>query len=225
MTARNKKILWWTGGAVIAVLVLLYIFCPPVHRLGNALLGRNEKELPQPDTLKTDDYEYGRPVEELEVETIEVPKDSLLDSLMLTDSLVANGIVKPIVGPPPAHVEGFGEGPLPPAPSVDDLPNTSKEAMQEITPVAYTELEPFESTNSVVSNKIRTCRSSYNKLVKLYNDFTKTPTAELQEQGAKRKEDMLNELTQLMKLSQAKNDDAGMEEAANLRREVNKMNF
>ena len=47
----------------------------------------------------------------------------------------------------------------------------------------------------------------------------------MQELGAKRKEELLTDLTQLMKLSQKNNDDAGMEEAADLRREVNKMNF
>ena len=59
----------------------------------------------------------------------------------------------------------------------------------------------------------------------LYNEFAKKPTVEMQELGAKRKEELLTDLTQLMKLSQKNNDDAGMEEAADLRREVNKMNF
>ena len=53
----------------------------------------------------------------------------------------------------------------------------------------------------------------------------KKPTSEMQEIGSKRKEELLKELSQLMKASQAANDDAGMEEAADLRREVNKMRF
>lgn len=209
----------------MAALVLLYIFCPPVHRWGNVLLGRNEKDLPKPDTTKVDEFEYGRPVEEIEVEKIDVPHDSLLDSLALADSLLTAGIVRPVDGPPPTHVPGFGEGPLPPAPSADDVPGTSKEDLQEVTPVVVGDLEQHVSTVSAVNSKINSCRSKYNKLVDLYKDFAKNPTVEIQELGAKRKEDLLNDLTQLMKLSQKNNDDAGIEEAADLRREVNKMNF
>lgn len=225
MTSHNKKILWWITGAIVFALVLLYAFCPPVHKWGNALLGRNEKELPQPDTTRVDEFEYGRPVEEIEVETIDVPHDSLLDSIALADSLLTAGIVRPVDGPPPTHVPGFGEGPLPPAPSADDVPGTSKEELQEVTPVVVTELEQHVSTVGAVNSKIHACRSKYNKLVDLYKDFAKNPTVEIQELGAKRKEELLNDLTQLMKLSQKNNDDAGMEEAADLRREVNKMNF
>lgn len=225
MTARNKKILWGIVGATFVALVLLYIFCPPVHKWGNALLGRNEKDLPRPDTTKVDEFEYGRPVEEIEVETIDVPHDSLLDSLALADSLLAAGIVKPVEGPPPTHVPGFGEGPLPPAPSTDDIPSTAKEDLQEVTPVVVSELEQHVSTVGAVNSKINSCRSKYNKLLDLYKEFAKKPTVEMQEIGAKRKEELLNDLTQLMKLSQKNNDDAGMEEAADLRREVNKMIF
>lgn len=225
MTSRNKIIYGWIAVAAVVALVLLYIFCPPVHHWGNALLGRDEKGLPKPDTTRVDEFEYGRPVEEVEIEKIDVPHDSLLDSLALADSLLTAGIVKPVDGPPPTHVPGFGEGPLPPAPSADDVPGTSKEELQEVTPVVATELEQHVSTVGAVNSKIVACRTKYNKLVDLYKEFAKKPTVEMQELGAKRKEELLTDLTQLMKLSQKNNDDAGMEEAADLRREVNKMNF
>lgn len=226
MTAKNKKILGYIAGATVAALVLLYIFCPPVHKWGNSLLGRNEKEIPKPDTTNVDnEYEYGQPVEEIEVETLDVPRDSMLDSLALADSLLAAGIVRPIDGPPPTHVPGFGEEPPPPAPSVDDVPGTTKEAMQEVTPIDLNEMEQHVSPIATVNSKIKACRVKYNKLLDIYGEFAKKQTVEIQELGLKRKEELLNDLTQLMKLAQKNNDDEGMEEAADLRREVNKMNF
>lgn len=225
MTTRNKKILWWIVGATVATMVLLYVFCPPVHNWGNALLGRNEKALPKPDTTATNEYEYGVPVESFEVETIDVPRDSLLDSLKMADSIMAAAEVKPLSGPPPTHIEGFGEGPLPPAPSKNQVPGRTQEDMQEVTPMSLTDLEAHESENAAVNNKIKACRASYNKLMAVYAQFSKMPTAALQEQGAKLKEALLKDLTALMNLSKTKNDDMGMEEAADLRREVNKMQF
>lgn len=225
MTRRNKKIMWWSGGAAIATLILLYVFCPPFQRWSNHLLGKNEKELPKPNNVTNNEYEYGRPVEELDVETLDIPKDSLLDSLLMADSIMGAAQVKPIDGPPPAHVEGFGEEPLPPMPSPKDVPGRTKEDLQEVTPSPAGELEQHVSEYAAVNNKIKSCRMSYNRLLGVYREFAKTPTAALQEQGLKLKENLLNELTQLMKLSQSKNDDAGMEEAADLRREVNKMQF
>ena len=74
MTAQNKKIAWLIAGTVIAVLVLLYIFVPPVHRFGNRLLGRSEKTYPKPDSLKVDEFEYGVP-QDLKGEIIDVPRD------------------------------------------------------------------------------------------------------------------------------------------------------
>lgn len=225
MTARNKKIMWWSAGAIVVALVLLYLFCPPVHKWGNTLLGRNEKELPKPDTTKVDEFEYGRPVEEIEVETIDVPRDSMLDSLAKADSILAAGLVRPLDGPPPTHVPGFGEGPLPPAPSTDAVPNTTEEGMQQVTPATVGDLELEPSSIAVVNNRINMCRNKYNKLVDLYEEWAKRPTAEMQEIGIKRKEELLTDLTMLMKLSQKHNDEEGMEAAADLRREVNKMNF
>ncbi len=225
MTARNKKIMWWSAGAIVVALVLLYLFCPPVHKWGNTLLGRNEKELPKPDTTKVDEFEYGRPVEEIEVETIDVPRDSMLDSLAKADSILAAGLVRPLDGPPPTHVPGFGEGPLPPAPSTDAVPNTTEEGMQQVTPATVGDLELKPSSIAVVNNRINMCRNKYNKLVDLYEEWAKRPTAEMQEIGIKLKEELLTDLTMLMKLSQKHNDEEGMEAAADLRREVNKMNF
>jgi hypothetical protein len=225
MTARNKKIMWWSAGAIVVALVLLYLFCPPVHKWGNTLLGRNEKELPKPDTTKVDEFEYGRPVEEIEVETIDVPRDSMLDSLAKADSILAAGLVRPLDGPPPTHVPGFGEGPLPPAPSTDAVPNTTDEGMQQVTPATVGDLELKPSSIAVVNNRINMCRNKYNKLVDLYEEWAKRPTAEMQEIGIKLKEELLTDLTMLMKLSQKHNDEEGMEAAADLRREVNKMNF
>ena len=107
----------------------------------------------------------------------------------------------------------------------EDMRSLLKEELQEVTPVVVTELEQHVSTVGAVNSKIVACRTKYNKLVDLYKEFAKKPTVEMQELGAKRKEELLTDLTQLMKLSQKNNDDAGMEEAADLRREVNKMNF
>lgn len=207
-------------------LVLLYFFCPPVHKWGNSVLGRNEKEFPKPDTTRVDEYEYGVPVEEIEGEVIDVPRDSLLDSLILADSSLTAGMVRPVDGPPPGHVPGFGEGPLPPAPSEDDLPTVASErTIPTVVPAIIDEIEQHTSSNAQVSNKMAAARNNYNKLLDLYNEFVKKPTSEMQEIGSKRKEELLKELSQLMKASQAANDDAGMEEAADLRREVNKMRF
>ncbi len=217
--------MWWSAGAIVVALVLLYLFCPPVHKWGNTLLGRNEKELPKPDTTKVDEFEYGRPVEEIEVETIDVPRDSMLDSLAKADSILAAGLVRPLDGPPPTHVPGFGEGPLPPAPSTDAVPNTTEEGMQQVTPATVGDLELKPSSIAVVNNRINMCRNKYNKLVDLYEEWAKRPTAEMQEIGIKLKEELLTDLTMLMKLSQKHNDEEGMEAAADLRREVNKMNF
>jgi len=228
MKAREKKILWSIAGATLVALLLLYFFCPPVHKWGNSLLGRNEREIPKPDTTNVDEYEYGVPVEEIKTETIDVPRDSLLDSLFLSDSTVA-GMVHPVPGPPPSHVPGFGEGPLPPAPSDDDLPTTaeaSKEsATPAVTPVVIDEIEQHTSSNATLNNKMTACRSNYTKLVDLYNEYVKKPTTEMQEIGAKRKDSLLKELSQLMKAAQKANDDAVMEEVADIRRQVNKMKF
>ena len=122
MTDKNKKILWSIAGATLAVLIALYCFVPPVHNWVNHVIGRNEKELPKPNG-NGEEYEYGTPVEQIEKERIDVPRDSLLDSLIQADTTLMAGVVNPVEGPPPAHVEGFGEGPLPPAPTDDNLPN------------------------------------------------------------------------------------------------------
>lgn len=225
MTARNKKKVLWISGAVVAVLVLLYIFCPPFHKFGNSLLGRNEKEYPKPDSLKVDEFEYGRPVEDIQGETIDVPRDSLLDSLLLADSTLMAGVVMPVDGPPPTPVPGFGDGPLPPAPSDDNLPISKEKSIPAVTPAVIDEIEQHSSTNTTINSKIIACRNNYNKLVDLYNEFVKSPSSELQEIGAKRKEEMLKELSQLMKAAQNANDNAGIDEAAELRRQVNKMKF
>lgn len=226
MTAKDKKTAWIVTGAVVAVLLLLYIFCPPVHRFGNKLMGRADKEYPKPDTLKVDEFEYGAPVEDLKGEIIDVPRDSLLDSLLLADSTLMSGVVMPVDGPPPTPVPGFGDGPLPPMPSDADMPAVAAEkTVPAVTPAVIDEIEQHTSNNASVNSRITSCRNKYNKLLDLYNEFVKKPTSEMQEIGSKRKEELLKELTQLMKASQAANDDGGMEEAADLRREVNKMKF
>lgn len=219
MTAQNKKITWWTIGAVAAVLVLLYIFCPPVHRLGNKLLGRSEKEYPKPDSLKVDEFEYGVP-QDLQGEIIDVPRDTLLDSLMLGDS-----ILRPIDGPPPTPVPGFGDGDLPPMPSEDDLPIKITPVKPENMPIGLDEIEHYASSNAAVNTKLATCRDNYKKLHDLYSEFVIHPTSEYKEIGTQRKKDLLNDLSQLMKAAQSANDDNCLEETAALRREVNKMKF
>ncbi|MBR5029643.1 MAG: hypothetical protein IKX63_00860 [Muribaculaceae bacterium] len=225
MTAQEKKKTWILVGAAVAVLVLLYIFCPPVHKFGNKLLGRSEKEYPKPDTLKVDEFEYGKPVEDLKGEIIDVPRDTLLDSLLLGDSTLM-GMVRPVDGPPPTPVPGFGDGPLPPMPSEDDLPIvTSEKTVPAVKPAVIDEIEQHTSPNANINSRIASCRSNYNKLLDLYNEYVKKPSSEMQEIGNKRKEEMLKELSQLMKAAQSANDDGGMEEAADLRRQVNKMKF
>lgn len=226
MTAQEKKKTWIIVGAALAVLVLLYIFCPPVHRFGNKLLGRSEKEFPKPDTLKVDEFEYGRPVEDLQGEIIEVPRDTLLDSLLLADSTLLAGMVRPVDGPPPTPVPGFGDGPLPPMPSEDDMPNlTAEKTTPTVKPAVIDDVEHHTSANTSLNAKNTACRNNYNKLLDLYTEYVTKPSSELKEIGAKRKDEMLKELSQLMKAAQSANDDAVMEEAADLRREVNKMKF
>ena len=219
MTARNKKKIWWTVGAVAAVLVLLYIFCPPVHKFGNKLLGRSEKEYPKPDSVKVDEFEYGVP-QDLQGEIIDVPRDSLLDSLMLADTTLM-----PIDGPAPTPVPGFGDGELPPMPSEDDLPIKIAPVKPENMPVGLEEIEHYVSSNASVNAKLSSCRDNYKKLHDLYSEFVAHPTSEYKEIGAKRKKELLDELSQLMKAAQAVNDDNCLEETADLRREVNKMKF
>ena len=225
MTARNKKILWMIAVATVVALVLLYILCPPVHRWGNSLLGRNEKELPKPDTTRVEEYEYGTPVEEITAETIDVPRDSVLDSLMRADT-IPPGIANPVQGPAPAHVPGFGEGPLPPSPNVNSVPDVNGDnTAADNAESQVEEIEIHTSENPAVNAKIMECREAFNRLGALFAEYGTTPTPKLKADGAKQKDALLKELTKLMKLSQASNDEAGMEEAADLRREVNKMIF
>jgi len=219
MTAQNKKIAWSIAGTVIAVLVLLYIFVPPVHRFGNRLLGRSEKTYPKPDSLKVDEFEYGVP-QDLKGEIIDVPRDSLLDSLMLADTTL-----RPVEGPPPTPVPGFGDGELPPMPSENDLPIKIAPVKPENMPVSIDEIEHFASSNASVNAKLTTCRDNYKKLHDLYNEFVAHPTREYQEVGAKLKKELLGQLSQLMKAAQGANDSNCEEETAALRREVNKMKF
>lgn len=219
MTARNKKITWWTIGAVAAVLVLLYIFCPPVHKFGNKLLGRNEKEYPKPDSVKVDEFEYGVP-QDLKGEMIEVPRDTLLDSLMLADTMLM-----PVEGPPPTPVPGFGDEELPPMPSDNDLPIKIAPVKPENMPISLDEIEHYASANASVNAKLTTCRDNYKKLHDLYSEFVAHPTSELKEIGDKRKKELLGQLSQLMKAAQSVNDSNCEEETAALRREVNKMKF
>ena len=103
MTIKNKKILWSIAGATVVALVAMYLWVTPVHNWVNSLIGRNEKNYPQPKPGDDVEYEYGTPVEELEGETIEVPRDTLLDSLMMADTTLI-GVVRPVDGPPPTHV-------------------------------------------------------------------------------------------------------------------------
>ena len=235
MTDKNKKILWSIAGATLAVLIALYCFVPPVHNWVNHVIGRNEKELPKPNG-NGEEYEYGTPVEQIEKERIDVPRDSLLDSLIQADTTLMAGVVNPVEGPPPAHVEGFGEGPLPPAPTDDNLPNKNPtpaddpqqlEQMEQMqtTVEDIVEIEQHTSENPVINKKIVECRTSFNKLLALYREYQSAPTPKLKTDGIKQKDALIKLLTQLMKLSQPKNDEAGMEEAADLRREVNKMEF
>lgn len=238
MSDKNKKILWSIAGATVVALLAMYIFVKPVHKWVNTLIGKNEKSYPQPEKNKGGgdaEYEYGAPVENIEGEIIDVPRDSILDSLLRADTAMV-GVVRPIDGPAPAHVEGFGEGPLPPAPSEENMPNKAGESeadekeleqLENMLPSLeeIVDIEQHTSTNPAVSKKIVACRNAYNKLVACYKEYRAEPTAKLKADGKKQKEALLNSLSQLMKLSQANNDEAGMEEAADLRREVNKMEF
>ena len=232
MTSKNKEILWYIAGATIVVLVALYLFVPPVHSWVNSVIGREEKSFPKPNSGNDVEYEYGTPVEDIEGERIDVPRDSLLDSLLMADTTLV-GVVRPVDGPAPAHVEGFGEGPLPPAPSEDNLPNKnelSPEEQAQLENIAPSvedilDIERHSSSNPAVNKKIAECRLAFDKLISAYREYQTEPSPKLKTEGAKQKEALLKSLTQLMKLSQTKNDDAGMEEAADLRREVNKVEF
>ncbi len=220
MTARNKKLAWWIAGTVIAVLVLSYIFIPPVHKLGDKLLGRSEKEYPKPDSLKVDEFEYGAP-QDLKGEIIDVPRDSLLDSLMLADTTLM-----PVDGPPPAPIPGFGDNEqLPPMPSDSDLPIKIAPVKPENMPISIDDIEHYVSSNASVNAKLTACRENYKKLHDLYSEFVTHPTSEYQEVGTKRKKELLDQLSQLMKAAQSANDSNCEEETAALRREVNKMKF
>ncbi len=219
MTARNNKITWWTVGTAVVVLVLLYMFCPPVHKFGNKLLGRSEREYPKPDSVKVDEFEYGTPMD-LQGEVIDVPRDSLLDSLMLADSLLI-----PVDGPLPTQVPGFGDGELPPMPDDTDLPIKIAPVKPENMPVGLEEIEHYASANTTVNSKLTVCRENYKKMHELYTEFVAHPTVEYKEIGVKRKKELLDQLSQLMKAAQSANDSNCEEETAALRREVNKMKF
>lgn len=220
MTARDKKIAWWCIGAVVAALVLLYIFCPPVHKFGNKLLGRSEKEFPKPDSVKVDEFEYGAP-KDLQGEIIDVPRDSLLDSLLLADTTAMI-----VDGPPPAPIPGFGdEEQLPPMPSDNDLPIKITPIKPENMPVAIEEIEHYDSENASLNAKLTDCRDYYKKLHEFYSQFVATPTTESKEVVIKGKKELLDALSQLMKAAQSLNDSNCEEEIAALRREVNKMKY
>lgn len=229
MTSRNKKILWSIAGATVVTLAMLYFFYPPVHNWINSVIGRNENTIPKPGNTG-EEYEYGRPVEELEAEKIEIQRDSLLDSLINADTTLTAGVVRPIDGPQPTHVQGFGEGPLPPAPTEDNMPiknpdeQNPDEQLNEGNELI--EIEQHVSENAAINKKIVECREAYNKLHETYKEYVANPTPKLKYDGNKQKEAVLKMLTQLMKLAQTNGDDeAGLEEAADLRREVNKMLF
>lgn len=233
MTSRNKKILWSIAGATVVALVAMYFCVPPVHNWINSVIGRNEKAIPKPGEAGEAEYEYGTPSEVIEREIIDVPRDSILDSLMKADTAHV-GVVRPIDGPQPAHVEGFGEGPLPPAPTEENMPgkndteNTEElQQLEQMQPVVedIAEIEQHSSENPVINKKIVACRAAFNKLLATFRTYQSEPTPKLKADGMKQKDMMLKSLTQLMKLSQENNDEAGMEEAADLRREVNKMEF
>ncbi|MBR5640075.1 MAG: hypothetical protein IKW83_10175 [Muribaculaceae bacterium] len=220
MTARNKKIAWWGIGVVVAVLVLLYFFYPPVHKLGNKLLGRSEKEYPKPDSLKVDEFEYGAP-QDLKGEIIDVPRDSLLDSLMLADTTSLF-----IDGPDPAPIPGFGDNDqLPPMPSDQDMPIKIAPVKPEEMPASLEDIEHYASSNATVNAKLTACRNDYKKLHDLYSEYVIQPTSEYKEIGSKLKKELLDALSQLMKVAQGANDSNCEEETAALRREVNKMKF
>ena len=220
MTARNKKIAWSIVGAVVAVLLLSYFFCPPVHKFGNKLLGRSEKEYPKPDSVKVDEFEYGIPAD-LEVETIDVPRDSLLDSLMLADTTLLA-----VDGPPPAPIPGFGdEAQLPPMPSDNDLPIKISPAKPEDMPASLDEIEHTVSSNASLNAKLNACRDNYSTLQTMYGQLVAAPTSESKDTFAKRKKELLDALSQLMKAAQSANDSDCQEEIAELRREVNKMKY
>jgi len=226
MTARNKKITWGIVGTMLVALVLSYIFIPSFHSMGNRLLGRSEKEFPKPDSLKVDEYEYGAPAQEFKTEHLDVPRDSLLDSIMLGDSTMMPGQVMPVDGPPPTPIPGFGDGPLPPELSESDIPSINAErATPKVTPVVIDEVEHHDATNASLNAKLTACRNNYTKLVDLYNEYVVSPTSEMQEIGTKRRSDLLTELSQLMKAAQSANDDNCLEEVANMRRQVNKIKF
>lgn len=224
MTAHSKKIKWWIAGAVVAALVLLYIFFPPFHKLGNKILGRSEKEYPKPDSLKVDEFEYGTPMD-LEGEIIDVPRDSLLDSLMIADSTLNAGMVMPVDGPAPTPIPGFGDVPLPPEPTDDNLPVAGRGAPLVTPSTIVDDVEHNEASNAALNAKLTSCRKNYNKLIEMYNEFVASPSSEMQAAGAKRKSELLTELSQLMKAAESVNDDKCMEETAGMRRKVNTMKF
>ena len=204
---------------MVAVLVLSYIFIPPVHKLGNKLLGRSEKEYPKPDSLKVDEFEYGTP-QDLKGEIIDVPRDSLLDSLMLADTTLMI-----VDGPAPTPVPGFGDGELPPMPSDNDLPIKIAPVKPEDMPASLDEIEHYAASNAAVNSRLTSCREKYRNLQDLYCEFVAHPTVEYKETGVKRKKELLDALSQLMKAAQSANDSNCEEETAALRREVNKMKF
>ena len=231
MTSRNKKILWSIAGATVVTLALLYFFFPPVHNWVNSVIGRNEKTIPKPGNNNGNEFEYGTPVESFEAEKLDIQRDSLLDSLINADTTLMAGVVRPIDGPQPTHVEGFGEGPLPPAPSEENMPiknpdEQDAEGEGENAEQQLIEIEQHVSQNPAINKKIVECREAYNKLHDVYRQFVANPTPKLKSEGNKQKDAVLKLLTQLMKLAQTNgNDEAGLEEAADLRREVNKMLF
>ena len=91
--------------------------------------------------------------------------------------------------------------------------------------VMWKGLERDRCHQRLVNKKIVTCRSAFNKLLECYREYKTAPSPKLKADGKKQKDALLVALSQLMKLSQINNDEAGMEEAADLRREVNKIEF
>lgn len=239
MTRKNKQILWSIVGVTLATLIGLYLFVPAVHNWFNDLIGSEEKMYPTPESSDNVEYEYGIPTETLETEKLDIPRDSILDSLIHADSTLTAGVVKPIDGPQPAHVEGFGEGPLPPKPTDENLPvrktdeqqeqNLTPEQVEQVeqaTPVGDAiELELHTSNILEVNNKMIECRNAYNELYKIYNEYLNSPTPKLKEEGQKQKDNLLEALSKLMDLANKNNDPEGQEESGQLRREVNKMAF
>lgn len=76
-----------------------------------------------------------------------------------------------------------------------------------------------------VKQRVKAVRAKYHKLQDIYANYRRKPTPELAKQGKQLKEEVGNELDELMPLARQYDYQEGIDEGNDMRREMQSMNF